>query len=153
MRQHRAVTIVGLVILAWLASATAGSAQPPAVLVNPTIVQFTPSADHAAIGLDGQALVTRYELRVYTAAAPGVVVSAVDLAKPTPGTDGTIQVAIPPALKTAVLATAARNVLLIARVAAIGPQGEGVSDPTDPAVDPFGYAGPPAAPTGVKPKK
>lgn len=108
------------------------------VEVNPTIVEFTASPDHAATGLDGQPKVSRYELRIYLQGASSPL-STADLGKPTPDGDGRI--------------TATPDVLLglpigqvfEGRVAAVGPYGEGVSDPSNP----FGLETAAAPPTSV----
>ena len=107
------------------------------VAVNPTIVQFTPSADHSALNLDGTPMVTRYDLRVYVPTALTVIVFTQALGKPAPGTDGTIQVN----LGTGIVAALVKNTQYVAEVAAIGPYGEGDSTPSNS----FGYAAPPRA--------
>ena len=113
-----------------LVTATSASAQ---VVLNPTKVIFTASADHAAM-LGGQALVTRYEIRHFLLGASAPV-SVEDLGKPTPDGANVITTtfgALP-------LSTTAQY---IARVAAIGPTGEGVSAAS---VTTYFFAGPPRA--------
>jgi hypothetical protein len=107
----------------------------PAV-VNPKTVEFTPSADHDAISvLTGQPVVSRYELRMYLEANPATPISTTDLGKPTPA-GGVISVTNP-----VWFAGLTPNTRYVARVAAIGPTGEGVSD----ASGPFGNAPAPKA--------
>jgi len=106
-------------------------------VVNPTAVEFEPSADHAATFL-GQPIVSRYELRWFFIGATEPV-TTVDLAKPTPQ-NGKIRVAVPQFL------TLQPKTEYQARVVAIGPGGEGASALTDP----FGRSGPPGAPTVVR---
>lgn len=121
----------------------------PTTVVNPGVVQFVPSADHNTVEpLLGGALVTKYELRVYLQSNPTTTVATQDLGKPTPGTDGTIQVGVDP---TAVISKLLKDTLYIAKVAAVGPRGVGESG----ASNPFGYAGttPPGAPSVVTIKK
>jgi hypothetical protein len=128
MRFRTAMCAVALLVLA-----AAPTWAQSGVVVNPKTVQFPPSADHDRLGLDGTPMVTRYELRMYLATDTATVISATDLGKPTP-TAGTISVTNP--LWFSALTP---NTKYIARVAAIGPTGEGVSD----ASGPFGMQGPP----------
>lgn len=134
MRQFRTAMLAACVLILL----AAGAANAQTAVVNPTMVQFTASADDARVGLDGAALVTRYELRVYVPTALMTLVVSQDLGKPTPAADGTITAALAAPLMT----TLVRNTAYVADVAAIGPSGEGVSD----ASNPFGFAGPPAKP-------
>lgn len=122
-----------LACLAWIGLPAPVAAQ---TVVNPTAVEFEPSADHAAVFL-GSPVVTRYELRFQFVGATEPV-TTVDLGKPSPQ-DGKIRVTVPQFL------TLTPKTEYEARVAAIGPGGEGVSTPTDP----FGRSGPPAAPTAA----
>lgn len=110
------------------------------VKINPTTVCFIPSADHSAIGLDGQPIVTRYEVRVFVSTDLTKVLYTLDLAKPAPGTDGQICVA-----NAVWFAGLTPKTKYVGKVAAIGPSGEGVSDPSNP----FGNQGPAAPPTAV----
>ena len=103
-------------------------------VVNPTTVVFTASADHATLGLDGQPLVTNYELRIYVQTPLGQTPAFVsDIGKPTPGAANVISV-----LNAAWFTGLTPNVKYIARVVAIGPTGEGVSNDSNP----FGNQGP-----------
>jgi hypothetical protein len=119
----------------------------PTTAVNPTKVEFSPSPNHNDVSpLDGTALVTRYELRVYPQGQT-TVAAIQDLLKPAPA-NGVIDVTLDPAAVVSKLAT---DALYVARVAAIGPRGEGVSGLSNP----FGFAGttPPGAPSTVGIKK
>jgi hypothetical protein len=107
--------------------------------VNPTLVQFSVSPDDTAINaLTGQPIVTRYELRVYLPTILTTIVITQDLGKPTPisGTD-TVN------LGTTLIAALVKNTAYVAKVAAIGVTGEGVSDISNP----FGYAAAPVKPS------
>ena len=96
-------------------------AQTP-VVVNPTTLAFTPSADHSAIGSDGKPIVSRYELRI-SVEGDNVVLLAIDLGKPTP-VNNTITIVNP-----LWFAGLTPNTKYLGTVAAIGPTGEGVSRP------------------------
>lgn len=115
-------------------------AGPPAVAVNPTVLEFLPSDDHSRLGLDGQPMVTRYELRMFLERDQATPVSTADIGKPVPDSDGKIRVANP-----VWFAGLTPNTRYVARVVAIGPSGQGASDLSNP----FGNAGPPAGPTAV----
>lgn len=130
-------------VLLWAAAvlAVAGVpvwAQTPAV-VNPTTVQFTPSADHDVINpVTTQPMVLRYDLRIFTEQPLGTVpVTTVDIGKPTP-VGGTITVT-----NAVWFSGLTPNTRYVAKVAAVGPTGEGVSDPSGP----FGNVGPPQRPS------
>lgn len=105
------------------------------VAVNPTTVVFDPSPDHNLTGLDGQPKVTSYMLRFYLEGASSPVQEQT-LGKPTPGGDGKITITNRSLFTGTPLALDTRYV---AKVAAIGPTGEGLSDPSNP----FGNAEPP----------
>ncbi len=79
-----------------LSAAVSVQAQVPPV-VNPSAVEFTPSADNDTIQ-NGVALVTSYAMDIATVTAPLVVVRTVDFGKPavvngkiTPNISATIQ--------------------------------------------------------------
>jgi hypothetical protein len=115
----------------------AGAVSAQTAVVNPTIVSFTASPDHNATNLDSSPAVVRYEMRVFLPTAMGTIVVAQDLGKPTP-TAGQITAN----LGTTVIAALVKNTSYLAKVAAIGTYGEGVSD----ASNPFGFAAPPTKP-------
>jgi hypothetical protein len=109
--------------------------QPAPATVNPTTVTFTPSADHNVLSLDGVTpIVASYELRVSLEGSASVLAS-LNLGKPTPVAN---VITVTNAIWFAALTPKTRYV---GRVAAIGPTGVGVSDPSAP----FGNVGPPAA--------
>ncbi len=104
-------------------------------VTNPTRVEFVASADHATL-FDTIPILTRYELRIFLNGATQPFTTT-DLGKPTPGAGNLISVTNP-----AWFTALAMNSLYLARVAAIGPAGEGVSD----ASNFFGRVGPPVKP-------
>lgn len=111
------------------------------VVTNPTTLFFTPSSNHTTVLSDGTALVARYELRLFLKGA-ALPVQVFDLGKPTPVAD--LITIVNPAWFTEI----ALNAEAVAKVAAIGPGGEGLSA----ASGPFVRLGPPGAPgaPGVK---
>ena len=138
MREMMKRLTIGLVlVLLALLTATPVRAQSAPVF-NPRFVTFQPSSDHnttITVGTVTVPVLTTYQLRVYATGASEPVTTA-DLGKPTPnGTTGQIEVdkrevflAIPTGSYTA-------------KVAAVGPGGEGGSLPTDP----FGRVSAPSA--------
>jgi hypothetical protein len=88
-------------------------------------VEFTPSADHNLV-TDSIAHVTSYELRIFNAGTSELVRS-VDLGKPSPQSDGFIRMDYLSRLSTPLAAGRQYE----ARVAAIGPGGTAVSDPSN----------------------
>lgn len=118
-----------LLILAFVLLPVTALAQT--VTVNPSAVQFVASDDHDAVALDGSALVSRYDLRVYLQATgiTGTPLKTVNLGKPTP-VSGSIVVT-----DSALFAGLAQNVVYVATVAAIGPDGAAESTPSNP----FGF--------------
>lgn len=122
-------------LLASLALTVAASAEVGAQVINPTRVEFTVSADHNATVL-GQPAVTRYDLRVYLPGAAQPMTTA-DLGKPVAADGATVSIE-----RQAVFVALPLGEY-VARVAAVGPGGEGVSDPTVP----FGRITAPSAPT------
>jgi len=115
-----------LILFLFLASSV--SAQ---TVLNPTKVIFIPSADHNAT-VDGVPLVARYELRHFLVGATSPV-SVQDLGKPTPDAGNQCTV-----LFTALPISSTNK--YFAKVAAIGPTGEGVSE----ASNNYFFVGPPA---------
>lgn len=113
------------------------------VTVNPRTVEFVPSADHALLSIDGSPIVARYELRMFLETDPVTPLFITDLGKPSPVAN-LITVTNP-----VWFAGLTPHTKYIARVAAVGPTGEGVSDPSGP----FGNVGPPVKPTAVVIKK
>lgn len=119
--------LVGLLVL-WAVPAFAQTA-----VANPTVLEFQASPDHALLGLDDQPLVARYEARIFLS---GTLVESIDLGKPTPAA-GLITVSP----INSWLLSLVPNKRHVARVAAIGPTGEGESTDSNP----FGRTAPPAA--------
>ena len=111
------VLVVALGIGLLMGYAAPAGAQPVPVVVNPTTVEFDPSADHARVLSDGTAIVTRYELRMFYVGATSPF-STQDLGKPTPGTGGKITV-----VNATWFSAALMNTEATAKVAAIGPAG------------------------------
>jgi len=126
---YGAVPCLALAILFGLASAVGAQTY--------TTVQFTASLDHNVV-FNGVPVLTRYDLRIYLQGATAPIANY-DLGKPTPDANNQI-IAVNPSWFVGL----AMNVLHVARVAAIGPAGEGVSDPSLP----FGSAAIPRAPVG-----
>ena len=113
---------------------------PAQTLVSPTSsVAFTPSSDHAALNEDGSAVVTAYELRVMRFDNQTALFFTYALGKPIP-VSGEIIVG-----PISAFATLTRAVQYVARVAAVGPGGEGISELSAPFVYPYA---PPAVPGG-----
>jgi hypothetical protein len=94
--------------------------------MDPTAVEFTASSDHDALGSNGQPLVFRYELLLYAAgsSSPTTVAS---LGKPSPDDGGSIRIA----LASIFSPMPAGGIIYEARIAAVGPGGSGISDPSN----------------------
>lgn len=114
-------------------------------VVNPRTVEFTVSPDHTVVLGDGQPAVTRYDIRFFAVGAT-TPFSEASLGKPTP--DGTGKVSLPLGEIPQFLAIPV-GTGYVARVAAVGPLGEGVSAPSNP----FDIQVSPRAPAGVTIKK
>jgi len=117
--------VLSLLALLALGIASAVPAQAQTTVVNPRIVEFDPSADHSVAGADGQPLVQRYELRIFTLGNTQPYTTT-DLGKPTPEADGKIRVDF-----TTRISPWPPDGNYEARVAAVGPSGLGVSDPSN----------------------
>jgi hypothetical protein len=109
---------VAVALAALLAPATA-SAQP---VQNPKLLEFDPSADHAATLSDGSPAVSRYDFELYMAGAVAPF-HTVNIGKPTPGTDGKVRVDF----SSQVVAWPLPGGTYESRVAAVGPGGTGRS--------------------------
>lgn len=103
-------------------------------VINPHIVQFAASADHATI-------VTRYDLYIYSLS--GVLVQTYNLGKPTP--DGSNQIVVD---FSAIGPWPIADGVYYAKVAAVASIGTGVSDPSNQFTF---YAAPPTCTYGVAP--
>ena len=106
-----------LLLPAWAGAQTVSAAR---------IVEFEPSPDHSATLADGRAVVQRYVMEIYQAGASQPF-HTVDMGKPSPQSDGRIRYDF----SSGVAAWPAPGGEYEARVAAIGPGGEGVSDPSN----------------------
>lgn len=130
-----------MLVIGW-ATVAAGQS-----VVNPTVVQFTPSADNAAVTSDGKPVVVRYEVWFYDLAKSVTTpVRMVDMGKPTVGSDGTIQVVF-----AELTPWPLPNGIYQARVVAIGQTSQGQSDWSNPFTFATGTGGspPPMKPTGI----
>jgi hypothetical protein len=94
-----------------------------ATVTNPKVVEFDPSADHAAVSADGQPLVARYDLQIYLQGATQPVTTA-SLGKPALDVDGKIRVDF----STIMVGWPLANGTYEARVSAVGAAGSGLSD-------------------------
>ncbi len=119
-----------LLALALLLVVVPLAAQEP-VVINPTLVTFTASSDHA--------LVDHYDLTVYTSGTTFATVYTRSLGKPTP--DGANTISIPLTAITGLLALT-KNQAYTATVSAVNSVGAGVSTPSNP----FAFHDPPAGP-------
>jgi hypothetical protein len=120
-----------LLALALLACALPTSAQ---TIVDKTDWTFAPSADHAATNLAGQPKVTGYEVEVYTAALPTVIVLPISVGKPAL-VNGQVPFSLP--------ANIPKETVLLMKAKAIGQGGLAALGPVS---DPFGVSGPAVAP-------
>ena len=109
-----------LAAVMWMVACGTASAQ---TVLNPTMVEFEPSPDHAATSEDGQPIVESYSLRLFTSGATAPF-QTVALGKPTPGTDGLIRVGFISLLTP----MPEPGVPYEARVAALGPGGTASSE-------------------------
>lgn len=101
-------------------------AQAQTLALNPSIVEFNASADHDATNLDGTPILDHYDLRIYLEGASQPFQAPTSLGKPTP-VAGKITIT-----NSALFAALATGLRYVARVGAVGPTGEGVSDPSNP---------------------
>lgn len=109
------------------------------VVINPTKAIFVASADHNVVENEVP-VVTNYELRIYVAGGT-VPLRTLNLNKPTPDTNNEITVTI----STLVASLPVGD--YFGKVAAKGPGGEAVSEPSNP----FTVAvRPPTAPTTLR---
>ncbi len=115
------IRVAWLCVFALLAPVVAYS-QTTAV-VNPTMVQFLPSADDSAVTSDGLPVVVRYDLQIYLQGATTPYVT-VNLGKPTIDTDGNIRVDFSKLMSGYPLPDGSYD----ARVVAVGQSGVGQSD-------------------------
>ena len=107
-------------------STAAPSAAQTSVTANPNSVEFTPSVDHSE-SVGSVAVVSGYTLRLYQLGASQPS-HQVDIGKPAPASDGQIRVDLSNSVSSWPLPGGTYE----ARVAAVGPGGEGLSDPSNP---------------------
>jgi hypothetical protein len=129
-----------ILFVLWAAMASAQT-----VTIDPTTIDFLPSADHYETNLDGTYVVAKYQFDAVPMNGIGTIVS-IDLQRPSLNSAGHIVVDL-----SAALSTITPNVTYTATVSAIGQPGTtpGVSLPSNP----FARAGTPkapAAPTSVR---
>src|SRR5262249_31973060 len=138
---------VGLLGVACVLAFTSVVADAQTV-VNPSVVEFSPSASHNAVNPDGTPVVTDYTLAVFVPGQTTPVVTT-SLGKLNPDPDGMIRAS----LSTSVTSALTPNVVYEARVSAVGPGGTGQSSPSNsftfqaacaPAISPTGQAAPAA---------
>ncbi|MGE5358039.1 MAG: hypothetical protein ACM3NQ_03415 [Bacteroidales bacterium] len=102
-------------------------ASAQAIVSNPTVVAFVPSDDHDKIDENGVPVVSGYEMEFFVTGDPRPVLSLV-LGKPRPALDGVISLDFGRLLRWAPLP----GWVLEARVVAVGPEGRGASDVSNP---------------------
>ena len=112
----RKLTGVGLLLLLLIVSGP--SVAGAQTVLDGHRVEFTPSADNAAVGTDGTAVVSNYSLQFFVAGA-ATPVETVDLGKPAPESDGFIRVDFVALLSTPPTAGTLYEVI----VSAVGPGG------------------------------
>lgn len=109
------------------------------VVVNPSTIEFDPSADHSTISaLDGLPKVASYSLQFWAVGGQAPVLSQ-DLGKPALATDGKIRIASRSLFTASALLA---DTKYVAVVVAVGPAGESSGSPQS---NPFGNAAPPRA--------
>jgi hypothetical protein len=127
-RTRRRSAWLGLAVLLGttflLASAATLHAQ---VLSDPRTAEFDPSPDHWALLGSGQPAVLKYELDVYLVGA-STPLGTVDMGKPSPDADGKIRYDFSAQIASLVLPGSNYE----ARVSAVGPEGEALSEPSNP---------------------
>lgn len=112
-------------------------------VIDPVMVEFTPSPDHSAALLDGSPIVASYELQAIAQNATGAIAITKGLGKPAPNSQGLIAAMVPE------FATLTPGAVYTATVSAVGPGGRTASAPSGP-FGRVGMAPAPRAPTGVK---
>lgn len=108
-------------------------------VLNPRVLEYDVSADHAGTLPTGEPAVARYEARWYAAGATAPL-TVTDLAKPAPTTGTRVRLDL-----TSVIGSIPIGTGYTVRVVAIGPSGEGVSE----ASNPFARVSPPLPATNV----
>jgi len=101
------------------------AAPAAAQIANPSSVEFTPSVDHSE-SVGGVAVVSSYMLRLYQVGASQPF-HEMNIGKPAPASDGQIRFD----LSSSISSWPVPGGTYEARVAAVGPGGEGLSDPSN----------------------
>lgn len=127
-----ALTLLASLALALSMASTAGAQ----AVSNPRIAEFDPSADHWTDLGGGGPAVLRYELGVYMVGASAPF-TTLDMGKPSPEADGKIRYDFSSSVSGWPLPGGSYE----ARVAAVGPEGSALSEPSNPFT--FGVAGSP----------
>lgn len=97
------------------------------LVTNPTTLVFTPSTDHSATLGDGRQAVAYYEFNVYAVGAAQPF-QRTNIGKPSPSADGLIHYNFSNTVASWPLPGGNYE----ARVAAVGPEGSGLSSPSNP---------------------
>ena len=116
-----------LLLFALLALIALPSHASSQTVVNPRIVEFTPSADHDTVLPDGRPAVERYLLKVFQVGASQPF-HTVDMGKPDADADGTVRFDF----WDTVAAWPLPGGDYVSRVDAVGPAGNGLSAPSNP---------------------
>ncbi len=124
-RRSRALGLV----LAWLAVSLVARTAPAqtTVVVNPKTLTFTPSADQSAVLSDGRPAVDHYDFNVYSVGAAQPF-QTTNIGKPAPASDGLIHYDFSAGISAWPLPGGNYE----ARVAAVGPMGNGTSAVSNP---------------------
>jgi hypothetical protein len=93
----RVVAISALALAAMLSVSPLAQTRPPAAPAfgagaallqvnpaNPSTIEFTASTDHAALDTNGQPILTRYDVEIYTSTAAATPTKTQGIGKPTP---------------------------------------------------------------------
>jgi len=121
-------TLFSLAVLLGLISHLLSAAPTQAqVLSDPRIAEFNPSPDHWAVLGSGQPAVLRYDLDIYVVGS-STSFATLSLGKPEPDVDGKIRYDF----SSAVAGLPFPGGNYEARVSAVGPEGEALSEPSNP---------------------
>jgi hypothetical protein len=125
--RHRR-TLFSLAVLLGLISHLLSAASIQAqVLSDPRIAEFDPSPDHWAVLGSGQPAVLRYDLDIYVVGS-ATSFATLSMGRPDPEADGKIRYDFSSALAS--ISFPGGN--YEARVSAVGPEGEALSEPSNP---------------------
>jgi hypothetical protein len=126
-RHTDALPLSILLLFALLALIALPSPASSQTVVDPRIVEFSPSADHDTTLPDGRPAVERYLLKVFQAGASQPF-HTVDMGKPDADADGTVRFDF----WATVAAWPLPGGNYVSRVDAVGPGGNGLSAPSNP---------------------